>query len=91
MSIRPNLRTGDRYRPTTDIRISPREILAPSWNRRAEDPHCLFIRYRTFDDGRSLPLVRTCTIYSFWRWIEKWGALLAPDPGNEPGTDSKEK
>jgi len=75
MTRRPALRTGDRYRPTTDIRVSPREILAPKeGDRPAEDPHCLMIRYRTFDDGRGIPLVRNCTIYTFWRWIDQWKA-----------------
>ena len=58
---------GETWFPQKDKRISPREIL------RSE---CGQVRYRTTQDGRGLPLVRTVSSAAMLAWIRKWDCKL---------------
>ncbi len=49
--------------PQKDPRISPRQIIVSLSN---------LVRYRTIHDGRTTPLVRSCSQAAFRRWIDKW-------------------
>ena len=62
----PKLIRGEKWFPQTDPRISPREILSVFAG----------VRYRTFGDGRGLPLVRGCSHRAFADWIRKWKCKL---------------
>lgn len=58
-----------KWRPTKDVRVSPREILRVG---------TLFLEYRTFDDGRDLPRIGKCTAWTFTKWVKRWGSELVP-------------
>lgn len=58
---------GETWFPQKSKTISPREILLSLSNR---------VRYRTANDGRTLPLVRECSPEAFRDWIYKWGSKI---------------
>jgi hypothetical protein len=64
---KPFLFTGQRWRPTSDIRINDREIL--------ETESVGEIKYRSML-GSDVLLIRTCSVQAFERWIKRWKAIL---------------
>lgn len=57
------IKPGQIWRTRMDVRVIPREVLFASLG---------IVRYRTFQDGRLLPKVRTITTLSMDSWIRKW-------------------
>lgn len=71
-----------------DVRIATREILRvwsiPHFGYQNEDR----VRYRTSNDGRSLPRVADCTEYSFTEWVYRRKAVLRT-ANAEPGAQER--
>lgn len=58
---------SETWFPQRSKTIAPRQILNVLSN---------IVRCRTAEDGRTLPLLRSCTPEAFREWIKKWDCRI---------------